>query len=295
MRKGGRAAIFLGMITRVFILSVLAAWGSLAMATEYGKVRIAAHRGESSVAPENTMASYELAWRNGDEAVETDIQLTKDGKVVICHDADTYRTSGNKKKVVIKDATLAEVQAVDVGSFKDPKWAGQVCPTYQQLLDGMPKGTMCYTEIKSGIDVVPAFIEIQKKSGKGPDQVVVISFHADALEASKKALPTYKHYLLANHKKDKKSGQYQAAPGVDEWIATAKRIGADGLDLGTSPLLDEAACKKVRDAGLELHVWTIDDPKVAKQYIDWGAQSVTTNRSHWMKEQLTAMDAGAKR
>lgn len=259
-------------------------------ATEYGKTLLAGHRGESFIAPENTMASYGLAWKNGDKAIETDIQLTKDGQVVICHDPDTYRTSGNKQKVVIKDATLAEVQKVDVGAFKGPEWAGQVCPTLTQLYDGMPAGTMCYTEIKSGIDVVPAFVDIVKKSGKGPDQIVVISFKEDALEASKKALPEYKHYYLANYKKDKKTGKYNASPNVNDWIATAKRIGADGLDLQAADPLDEAACKKILDAGLELHIWTVDDPEVAKRYIDWGAKSITTNRPHWLGQQLAGMD-----
>ena len=153
----------------------------------------------------------------------------------------------------------------------------------------MPAGTACYTEIKSGIDVVPAFFEVLKESKKGPDQVVVISFHADALAASKKALPAYQHYLLANHKKDKQ-GNYLPKPNVDDWIATAKKIGADGLDLQATELLDRAACSKIKNAGLELHVWMIDDPAVARKYLDWGAQSITTNRAKWMREELGKFD-----
>ena len=107
---------------------------------------------------------------------------------------------------------------------------------------------------------------------------------------SKKALPAYKHYYLANYKKDKKTGKYNASPNVDDFIATAKRIGADGLDLQAADPLDQAACKKIIDAGLELHIWTVDDPAVAKRYVDWGAMSITTNRSHWLHEQLAAMD-----
>ena len=272
----------------IVLLSVLLACTAQAGA-EYSKTLLPAHRGESYIAPENTMAAFELAWKNGEKIVETDIHLTKDRQVVICHDADTFRTSGNKTKVVIKDSTLEEVRAVDVGAFKGAQWAGQKCPTLKELYDAMPAGTMCLTEIKSGIDVVPAFVEIVKACGKGPEQVVVISFHADALAASKKALPGYKHFLLANHKKDKQ-GNLLAKPGVDEWIATGKRVGADGLDLGVSDLLDKAACEKIRSAGFELHVWTVDDPVVAKRYLDWGAKSVTTNRTSWMRRELAKFD-----
>jgi len=235
------------------------------------------------------MASFELAWKSGDSIVETDIHLTKDGQVVICHDADTFRTSGNQTKVVIKDSTLEDVQAVDVGAWKGPEFAGQKCPTLKELYDAMPVGTACFTEIKSGIDVVPAFLDVLKASGKGPEQVVVISFHADALAASKKALPNYRHYLLANFKKDKQ-GNYLPKPNVAEWIATAKKIGADGLDLQASEPLDEGACRKIQSAGLELQVWTVDDPKVARQYLDWGAKSVTTNRPSWMRGELSKFD-----
>ena len=54
--------------------------------------------------------------------------------------------------------------------------------------------------------------------------------------------------------------------------------------------IQEANEEKILDAGLELHIWTVDEPEVAKRYIDWGAKSITTNRSHWLKEQLTSMD-----
>ena len=256
----------------------------------YAKARLPAHRGESHDAPENTMAAYALAWANGEQIIETDIHLTRDGRVVICHDFDTGRTSGGKAKLVIKDSTLAEIQKVDVGSWKGSKWAGEVCPTLEQLYAAMPPGTVCLTEIKSGIDVVPAFVKLVKESGKGPDQIIVISFKADALEASKRALPDYKHYFLANHKKDKQTGRFLPSPNVDEWIATAKRIGADGLDLRAEEPLDQAACAKVRAAGLELHVWTVDDPAVVKRYLDWGAQSVTTNRPSWMRRELAKFD-----
>lgn len=256
----------------------------------YGKALLPAHRGESHLAPENTMAAYSLAWENGEKIIETDIHLTKDGQVVICHDFDTFRTSGKKTKLVIKNSTLEEIQRVDVGAWKGPQWAGQVCPTLKQLYQAMPPGTVCLTEIKSGIDVVPAFVDIVKGSRKGPDEIIVISFKADALAASKLALPAYKHYFLANHKKDKETGQYLPSPNVDEWIETARRIKADGLDLRADEPLDERACRKVRDAGLELHVWTVDDPAVAKRYLDWGARSVTTNRPSWMRRELAKFD-----
>jgi glycerophosphoryl diester phosphodiesterase len=279
------------MTKSIAALSLYMLVGCQAMAaTKYADTPMPAHRGESFVAPENTMAAYALAWKNGEKAIETDIHLSKDGQVVIMHDYDTFRTSGKKVKLAMKDATVAELQKVDVGAWKGPEWAGQTVPTLRQLYEAMPAGTKCFTEIKSGVDVVPAHAALVKEMKKGPDQIVVISFKADALEASKRAMPEYKHYFLANHKKDKATGEYLPTPNVDEWIATAKRIKADGLDLQAVPPLTQAECKKVLDAGLELHVWTVDDPAVAKRYLDWGAMSVTTNRPAWMRQELAKFD-----
>lgn len=275
--------------------SLASVLGATAMAaTDYSKTPVVAHRGESYLAPENTAAAYDLAWELGVDNIEIDIRLTKDGKVVLCHDADTYRTSDKKQKLVIKDATLEEIRQVDVGSFKDPKYAGEKVPTLEEIYAKVPAGKKVFTEIKTGPEIVPAFVEVFRKSGLKEEQLVVISFQADALEASKKALPNVKHYFLAGHKKDKDTDKFLPEPNVDDWIATAKRINADGLDLHAVKPLDKAQCKKVRDAGLELHVWTIDDPAVAKRYIDWGAQSVTTNRAAWMREQLKTASTAAK-
>ena len=54
-------------------------------------VEVVAHRGESADAPENTMASFRLAWERGDDAIELDVHLTKDGQLIVCHDPDTKR------------------------------------------------------------------------------------------------------------------------------------------------------------------------------------------------------------
>ncbi len=61
-------------------------------------VEIVAHRGASFDAPENTLASMKLAWKQNADAIETDIHLSKDGKLVVLHDFDTERVSGVDKK-----------------------------------------------------------------------------------------------------------------------------------------------------------------------------------------------------
>jgi glycerophosphoryl diester phosphodiesterase len=76
---------------------------------------IVAHRGASADAPENTLPAFELAWKQGADAIEGDFHLTRDGKIVCIHDYDTQRVSGSKR--VVKDSTLDELRALDAGAW----------------------------------------------------------------------------------------------------------------------------------------------------------------------------------
>src|SRR5262245_45356940 len=75
--------------------------------------RFVAHRGESADAPENTMAAFRLAWERNVDAIELDVHLTRDGKLIVSHDADTKRTTGTNK--VIVQSTLDELRPLDAG------------------------------------------------------------------------------------------------------------------------------------------------------------------------------------
>jgi glycerophosphoryl diester phosphodiesterase len=246
------------------------------------KVEWISHRGESYLAPENTMASFNLGWQLNDDADETDIHLTKDGQVIICHDADTKRTTN--AKLVIRDSTLAELRALDAGSWKDPKFAGEKLPTLAEALASIPEGKRFFVEIKSGIDVVPEMVKVVQSSGKKPEQIALISFHADALAAAKKALPANQCFFLSGFKQDKQTKEW--SPKIDELIKVAKENNFEGLDLQDKPPFDADAVKKIKEAGLKTFVWTVDDPAVVRKYITWTIDGITTNRAAWLREQL---------
>src|SRR4051812_29882492 len=95
-------------------------------------VEVIGHRGASHDAPENTVASFEEAWRQKADAAELDMYLTKDGKLVVIHDANTKRTTGVDKKVV--EQTLDELKKLDAGKWKAEKFAGEKLPTLAEML-----------------------------------------------------------------------------------------------------------------------------------------------------------------
>lgn len=245
-------------------------------------VEFIAHRGESADAPENTLAAFKLAWERKVPAVELDVHLSRDGVLVVCHDADTKRTTGVAKK--IKETDWDELRTLDAGSWKGAKWSAERMPRLEDALATIPDGARCFIEVKVGAEAIPALVKAVRQSGKKPEQLVVISFQADAVAEAKRQLPELKAYYLSSFKQDKETKAW--SPGIDELIAKAKTLKADGLDLAFKGPLDRDQVEKIKAAGLEIFVWTVDEPTEAQRLLDAGIRGFTTNKAEWLKQQL---------
>jgi glycerophosphoryl diester phosphodiesterase len=232
---------------------------------------IVAHRGFSGRAPENTVAAFNLAWEHDSDACELDLYLTKDGEIAILHDADTKRTTGVAK--IVKDSTLAELQALDAGSWKAKGYKGEKIPTLAESLKTMPVGKKrFFLEIKCGPEVVPVLAKQLKTWRLRGAQLCIIAFDRQVAQESKKALPWMKVYRLSSEKtKDKKPVD------LTQLIADTKADGLDGLDLGMKWAWNEALVKQVKDAGLELYVWTVNKPADVKRFAALGVDGITTD------------------
>ena len=245
-------------------------------------MEIVAHRGASHDAPENTLASFKLGWAQQADAVELDILLSKDGRIVVIHDKNTQRVSGVDRPVV--EQTLDELRSLDAGRWKDARWTGEKLPLLSEVLATIPDGKRLFIEVKCGAEVVPELVRELKAAGKKTEQTAIIGFSAPTMAAVKQALPNLEVYWIVNIKPDEKSKQ--KPPTVDELIQTAKRINVDGIDLSACDTIDKAFGDKVLAAGLKLAVWTVNDPAVARAMQAAGVQSLTTDRPGWMREQL---------
>ena len=95
-------------------------------------MRVVAHRGNSAVAPQNTLAAFEAAWRAGADCVEMDVQLTADGRVVVIHDDTVDATTDGTGAV--SSYTLAEIRSLDAGAWFSPAYAGQRVPTFDEVV-----------------------------------------------------------------------------------------------------------------------------------------------------------------
>jgi glycerophosphoryl diester phosphodiesterase len=245
-------------------------------------VEIVAHRGASYDAPENTLAAVQLAWKQGADAVEFDVYLSKDGKIVVIHDKDTKRTAGVDKPVV--EQTLEQLRGLDVGKWKNAKFTGEKIPTLSEVLATVPSGKRVFIEVKCGPEIVPELKRDIAAAKLKPEQSAIISFSADVVAAAKKELPALKAYWIVSvgtAKKKPKKGWTPAA-----LVAKAKEINADGLDLSADAETTPAFIKKAIESKLPVFVWTVNDVELARTMIEAGVVGITTDRPGWLRERL---------
>lgn len=252
------------------------------MSLPVSAVEIIGHRGASYDAPENTLSSVMLGWKQNADAVEIDVYLSKDGQIVLFHDKDTERIGGRKKKVA--EQTLEELRQLDVGAWKHEKYRGERIPVLSEVLPTIPEGKRLYVEIKCGPEILPKLKEAFAETGVDGDEITIIAFDYDVIVGAKKLLPEIPAYWLSAPKQNEKTGEW--SPSREELIAKAKAAGANGLDLKALPIIDADYVKAVKDAGLGIYVWTVNDAEEAKRLQSAGVDGITTDRPGYLKEEL---------
>lgn len=235
------------------------------------QVKNIAHRGASALAPENTVVAAELAWKLGADAVELDIYLTKDKRIVAMHDGNTKRTSG--ENYVVKETKSKVLRKLDVGSFKNPQYKGEKIPFLKEMIATVPDGKELVVELKCGSEVLPYLKKIIKSSGK-QKQMIFIGFDWNTIIETKKVFPDNKCYWLSSKKE-----------GLAEKIKEAALNKLDGVDLGYS-VIDEKTMQLSRQLNLDVVAWTVDNPDEMKRLIKLGVNGITTNKPDLLKTML---------
>ncbi len=248
---------------------------------------LVAHRGASHYAPENTLPSYRLAWKEGAGIIEGDFWLTADNAIVCIHDSTTERTAPGQECIDVRDASYPDLQGYDVGSWKNEEFTGTKIPLLSEILAEMVEGTGIYIEIKQDTPkIIATLLETIDKSPVVLSQVTLIAFSSEIVRMAKQLVPEMRVLLLYDPEDEELEEASRLT--VDELVSLAVEIGADGVDLGSSPVLDNNYFRKLREAGLEIHVWTVNTVEDALRYIDLGVDSITTDRPQGLREEIVA-------
>lgn len=162
---------------------------------------LCAHRGAMSTHPENTLPALQEAVRLGAHMIEFDIQLTKDGALVLMHDATVDRTTNGKGKV--SGLTLAEIKALDAGSKMGAAFTGTRIPTFEEALAIFPKNVWLNCHLKGGADLGAATARVIEKTGRMHQ-----AFLAATADAAKAARATVPGILICNMERQSDSMAY---------------------------------------------------------------------------------------
>lgn len=202
------------------------------------------HRGASGYAPENTLVSYQKAAEMKADGIELDIQLSKDGEIVVCHDETIDRTSNGTGWV--KDLTLAELRSYNYNRTH-PEYEHADIPTMREVFELVkPTGMVINIELKTGIvfypDIEEKIIAMTKEYGM-EDRVIYSSFnHYSAM----------KIHEIDPHAKV----GFLYADGTIDFADYAHEHGADAIHPAVYNLQYEGLMEKCRQYGLEVNTWT---------------------------------------
>lgn len=243
---------------------------------------IIAHRGESYDAPENTLAAIQLAWDRGARAVEIDVRTSKDGDLLVLHDADTARIGGPRRDV--SHQTTADLRHLDAGRWKHRRWAGEKIPLFQEVLDTAPSHGRLFIELKEGPEAVPRLAQVLSQKSAA-ERHVVMSFNPSTVVAGAHALPGVELSQLLHAR------VWTARDALPRLIAEAAARGCRSLNLERHRRLDAAVIARIHRAGLLVYVWTVNHPGEACRLRDAAIDGIATDRQAWITKHLDATAA----
>ncbi len=227
-------------------------------------MHIVAHRGAAGIAPENTLASFKEAIRLGADWLEFDVRLTGDGFPVVIHDPTLKRTTTGKGPV--RSRTLGEIRRLDAGSWFDDRYSGEKVPTLDEVIKLAPKARL-NIEIKSNCapaSEAAAAVWTRVRDAGLQERALITSFDIDILKAMREI-------------------DGQAALGFP-WQSGLRDPVRRALSLKCRMMLfevgglSEKKVRRCREVGLDVWVYTVNEPEEMRRVMDLGVDALVTDR-----------------
>lgn len=224
------------------------------------------HRGASAYAPENTLSALKLAVEQGANGVEIDVQLTKDGKLVVIHDWKVDRTTNGKGYIYQLDFDY--IRSLDCGSWFSEEFKGERVPTLKEVFEVVPKDVLLNIEIKEierGRADIEKLVLKEIYEADRLESVVISSFHHSIIQSLHKLEPKLKLALLT----------------ASEILNLPKYLDDNGLvSYSYHPeinLITKNTVKELEEKGIKTFVWTVNTV-IDYQWLDSiGVHGVITN------------------
>ena len=230
-----------------------------------GKTEIYAHRGASAYTPENTLPAFILAMKQKADGIELDVQLTKDGEIVVIHDETINRTSNGKGAV--RDYTLEELKQFSF-HYKFDDYKGVQIPTLREVFDAIKESDMMINiELKTGIywyeGIEEKVVNLVQAYGL-EERIIYSSFNHYSVQKILELEPTAKTAYL-----------YQdVILNVDKY---AKETGVGGLHPAVYHAKMADFLKEYQESGLAVRIWTVNKKDDMEVFIKADVEAIITN------------------
>ncbi|MFW5473870.1 glycerophosphodiester phosphodiesterase family protein [Knoellia sp. CPCC 206450] len=274
------------LATLVVALGLSLAPAPAATAAPRPDVANIAHRGSSGAAPENTIAAVRLALAQGADVVENDIQRTKDGELVILHDASLARTTDveevfpGRPSYDVVHFTLAEVKQLDAGSWFAPQFAGEQVPTLREWVEavGHRAGMLMEAKLPERYPGIEQDIDKELRD---------LGEFQRAVRAGRVTMQSFNHVWLRAYA--------DLAPDVPVGLLFGTRPTEVDLTLAATwadqvnpalGVVQESDIARIHELGLEAHVWTVNGGADMHRAIRWGVDGVITNYPQVLEDVL---------
>lgn len=244
------------------------------------------HRGAAGLAPENTLVAIERGLREGAAVIEIDVHRTADGHLVLMHDAAVDRTTNGSG--LVRDKTLAEIKALDAGYWFTSdgvtypyRGRGITVPTLFEALTAFPAARFI-VEIKEEDPAVADEVAAVIDAAGARERVIIGTFHDAVVRRVREVMPSVpttaseaeavRFVLLARF-------------GLDELFGSSLHwdiLTVPPKHYGIIPVLNQGLVDATRRAGRQVHVFTVNDPEIARRFVAMGVHGIITDRPDLM-------------
>ncbi|MGC5905810.1 glycerophosphodiester phosphodiesterase [Providencia stuartii] len=228
--------------------------------------KIVAHRGGGRLAPENTLAAIDIGAKYGHTMIEFDAKLSHDDQIFLLHDDTLERTSDGHG--IAGELNWKQLSNIDAGSWYGPEFAKERLPLLSEVAKRCQQhGMMANIEIKptTGLEAKTGQIVAlaARQLWQGQTAPLISSFSIEALISAQQYAPELPRGLLLDEWRD-------------DWQTLTTQLDCVSIHLDHT-LLDEKRVKLLKEAGLYILVYTVNDPARASRLLNWGVDAICTD------------------
>lgn len=217
-----------------------------------------AHRGGAKIGPENTMAAFDRGLAAGADGLELDVHLSRDGIVVVHHDAALDRTT--RARGLLKDRTAAELAALDVPALRD-------------VLARHPTIGIIIELKEAGPALATAVVDEVRRAG-AVGRVCVGSFSLSALRAARAAAPDM---MTSGAPFEVRVALYKSWCGLSPGRVPYGAFQVPETS-GSTRVVSPRFVQLAHKAGIAVQVWTVDAPDDIRRLLSWGVDGIISDR-----------------